>query len=63
MGQCSRKDAKTDNEDQLKEFDKQVDINAIVAATMAGSDEVVPVNVAADQDKACYSRKDSNNRL
>jgi len=63
VGQCSRKDAKTDNEDQLKEFDKQVDINAIVAATMAGSDEVVPVNVAADQDKAWYSRKDSNNRL
>lgn len=63
VGQCSRKDAKTDDEDQLEEFDKQVDINALVAATMAGSDEVIPFNVAADQDKAWYSRKDSNNRL
>ncbi len=63
VGQCSRKDAKTDDEDKLKEFDKVVDINALIAATAAGSDEVIPVNVAADQDKAWYSRKDSNGRL
>lgn len=32
-------------------------------ATSAGTDEVIPVNVAADQDKAWYSRKDSKGRL
>ena len=58
VGQSSRKDAKTDNEDILEAFDKQVDLNALALATSAGSDEVIPINVAADQDNAWYNRTD-----
>ncbi len=60
VGQSSRKDAKTDNEDILEAFDGQVDLNALAMATAAGSDEVVPINVAADQEKAWYNRKDGS---
>lgn len=44
---------------KLKEFDKQVDLSALAAATAAATDEVIPINVAADQDNAWYNREDS----
>ncbi len=63
VGESSRKDAKSDNSDVLEQADKQVDLNAIVAATAAGSDEVIPINVAADPDKEWYNRLNSNNTM
>ena len=59
VGQASRKDAKTSEAKKLEQFDYQVDLNALVAATTAASDEVIPINVAVDQDKAWYNRKGS----
>lgn len=63
MGESSRKEANSDNDDVLESYDKQVDVNALVKATAAATDEVIPVNVAADQDKAWYNRLDSDNRI
>ena len=59
VGQYSRKDAKTDDEDILKEFDKQVELGALVEATRQASDEVIPVSVTVDQKEAWYNREDS----
>ena len=49
----SKKDKKPSN-DELKAFDRQVDINALSEATSAGSDEMIPFDLAGDQSKAWY---------
>ena len=69
VGQSSRKAAGSDDDDVLEEFDKQVDLNALVAATGAATDEVIPVNVAADNTigakdhQPWYMRTDSSSRI
>ena len=55
VGACTRDDAKSTDKDVLKNFDKQVDLKAMVEATSAGSDEMIPFDVAGDPTKAWYN--------
>ena len=55
VGASTRDDAKSDDSDVLKNYDKQVDLNAMVAATSAGADEVILTNAAGDPRKAWYN--------
>ena len=60
VGACTRKDYqkpdKTEpSKDELRKFDRQVDLNAMVSSVGAGSDEMIPYNVAGVQTKAWYN--------
>ena len=55
VGASARDDAKSDDSDVLKNYDKSVDLNAMVAATSAASDEVILTDAAGDPEKAWYN--------
>ncbi|MCR5203214.1 MAG: hypothetical protein K6D02_09040, partial [Lachnospiraceae bacterium] len=57
VGEFSREESGYDDEDYLKEVDKVVDHQALLMATTQASDEVIPVNVAINQNEAWYRRK------
>ena len=55
VGSATRDDAKSTDKDVLKGYDKQADLNAMVMAASAASDEVMPYNAAGDPSKAWYN--------
>ncbi len=55
VGSSTRDAAKSTNKDVLANYDKQVDLNAMVAATSAASDEVLLYNMAGEPEKAWYN--------
>ena len=52
VGASTREDSKSKDSDALKSYDYQVDLLAMVAATSAGSDEVIPFDAAGDPGKS-----------
>ncbi len=52
VGASTRDNADSTDKNVLKNYDKQVDLSAMIAATAAGSDEVIPYNIAGDPAKA-----------
>ena len=52
VGASSREASENQDKDYLKNFDKQVDLLAMVSATAASSDEVIPYDAAGDPAKS-----------
>ena len=52
VGASSREDSKSTDKNVLNEYDKQVDLLAMIASTAAASDEMIPFDVAGDPAKS-----------
>ena len=52
VGASSREDSKSTDKNVLYEYDKQVDLLAMIASTAAASDEMIPFDVAGDPAKS-----------
>ena len=52
VGASSREDSKSTDKNVLSNYDKQVDLLAMVASTAAASDEMIPFDVAGDPAKS-----------
>ena len=52
VGASSREDSKSTDKNVLSNYDKQVDLLAMVSATAAASDEMIPYDVAGDPSKS-----------
>ena len=55
VGAASREDSEDKDKEVLRAYDSQVDWTALSAATAAGSDEVIPFNIAGDPKKAWHN--------